>query len=73
MTLLEKIVFTADYIEPSRAFAPNLDELRHLAFSDLDHAIVRILRQTLAYLKESGSEIDPATRETLKSYETERL
>lgn len=36
MTLLEKIVFVADYIEPNRKKADNLTELRHLAFEDLD-------------------------------------
>ena len=68
MTLLEKIVFTADYIEPSRDHAPNLSELRNLAFCDLDEAIVQILQQTLEYLQTSGGEIDPATERTLAFY-----
>ena len=35
MTLLEKIIFTADYIEPGRKQALNLPIIRHLAFTDL--------------------------------------
>ena len=34
MSLLERIVFVADYIEPGRRQAPNLTEIRQLAFTD---------------------------------------
>lgn len=68
MTPLEEIVFTADYIEPGRDHAPNLSELRQLAFTDLDLAVCRILEQTLDYLKSKGGEIDPTTEETYQYY-----
>ena len=68
MSLLEKIVFTADYIEPGRDTAPNLDQLRQLSFIDLDAAVLEILRQTLEYLRETGKEIDPQTELTYNSY-----
>ncbi len=71
MTLLEKIVFTADYIEPGRDHAPHLDELRKLAFEDLDRAVYEILEQTLSYLKESGGEIDEQTVTTRDFYRKE--
>ncbi|MCD7955861.1 MAG: bis(5'-nucleosyl)-tetraphosphatase (symmetrical) YqeK [Lachnospiraceae bacterium] len=58
MTLLEKIIFVADYIEPGRAKAPNLSRIRHLAFSDLDLAVYMTLRDTLAYLKEKKAPLD---------------
>ncbi|MCC8045187.1 MAG: bis(5'-nucleosyl)-tetraphosphatase (symmetrical) YqeK [Clostridiales bacterium] len=58
MTLLEKIIFVADYIEPGRAKAPNLTRIRHLAFSDLDLAVYMTLRDTLAYLKEKKAPLD---------------
>ena len=54
MTLLEKIIFTADYIEPGRKQAPNLTQIRHLAFTDLDAAVTKILEDTLEYLKRGG-------------------
>ena len=39
MSRLEKIIYIADYIEPNRKKAPNLEEIRNLAFEDLDRAI----------------------------------
>ena len=68
MTLLEKIVFIADYIEPGRKRAANLNELRKLAFSDLDAALMQILGNTLDYLRKSDYSIDPHTEETWKYY-----
>lgn len=68
MSTLEKIVFIADYIEPGRTHAANLAEIRKLAFLDLDKAFVRILADTLDYLKDTGNEIDPKTEETWKYY-----
>lgn len=68
MSLLEKIVFVADYIEPGRRQAPNLDELRKLAFQDLDKALLQILEGTLAHLKSNGYAIDPRTEDTWRHY-----
>ena len=68
MTLLEKIVFIADYIEPGRKRASDLTELRKLAFSDLDAALTQILGNTLDYLRENDYSIDPHTEETWKYY-----
>lgn len=68
MTLLEKIVFTSDYIEPGRTQAPNLEEIRKMAFTDLDAAVEKILADTLAYLKSGEGEMDPMTEETYQYY-----
>jgi len=68
MSLLEKIIYIADYIEPGRKQAPNLSEIRKMAFVNLDAAMCRILEDTLAYLQTSDGEIDPATEETWKYY-----
>ncbi len=68
MSMLEKIIFIADYIEPNRNKAPNLYEIRKLAFVDVDAALIRILQDTLSYLDSSEAEIDPRTRETLTYY-----
>ncbi len=72
MTLLEKIVFTADYIEPSRKTAPNLDEVRTMAFQNLDIALCKILSDTLNYLDTVDQEIDPMTKETYHFFNGER-
>ncbi len=50
MTLLEKIIFVADYIEPGRKKQPRLDELRRIAFTDIDLCVYMIAEDTLSYL-----------------------
>lgn len=72
MSLLEKIIFVADYIEPNRRQAPNLAEIRKTAFVDLDKAMLMILRDTLEYLEGMGGETDPMTRKTYEYY-TEKI
>ena len=69
MTLLEKIIFSADYIEPSRNQAPNLDYLRKIAYSDIDLTVYTILRDTLNYLKSKGNSTDNIDVNTCKAYE----
>lgn len=69
MGLLEKIVFVADYIEPGRRHAPNLPEIRRLAFENLDAAVLRILEDTLEHLRKSGGEIDAMTETACRYYQ----
>ena len=74
MNTLDKIIYIADYIEPGRDKAPNLEKVRELAFSDLNRCMAQILRDTLQYLVEKGGTIDPATQLTYdfyKQYEEE--
>ncbi|MBQ8946879.1 MAG: bis(5'-nucleosyl)-tetraphosphatase (symmetrical) YqeK [Lachnospiraceae bacterium] len=73
MSLLEKIIFTADYIEPGREERPGLTELRKEAFTDLDECVFHILDATLRYLGNTAKAIDPATRETFIYYSDRRL
>ena len=68
MSLLDKIIYIADYMEPGRDVAPNLPEVRALAFVDIDACLYRILEDTLAYLAEKGATLDPATEETFLYY-----
>ena len=68
MSVLEKIVFIADYMEPNRNKAPNLLQIRKMAYNDIDQALVMILQATLDYLEQTGNEIDPGTKETLMFY-----
>lgn len=68
MSLLDKIVFIADYIEPGRNKAPGLSEIRRLSFTDIDQALIRILSDTLDYLASSNDPIDPATQNVLDYY-----
>ena len=64
MSLLEKIIYVADYMEPNRDF-PGVEELRRLAFSDLDAALKLGLEMTLEHLKRQGLEVSPESRDAL--------
>ena len=68
MTMLEKIIFVADYIEPARSKAKNLTLIRRLAFEDIDTAVYFIMKDTLEYLEEKGSEIDKQTKKAYEFY-----
>ena len=72
MSLLEKIIYVADYIEPGRKQAPNLTEIRQLAFSDLDEALFRILEDTLVYLRTVDGDVDPMTQKTYEFYKAKK-
>ncbi len=71
MSLLEKIIFIADYIEPGRKEAPHLEALRKTAFWDLDEALRGILADTLAYLETKEETIDTQTFNTYQYYMNE--
>ena len=68
MTLFEKIIYIADYIEPGRNKAPRLNEIRQEAFNNIDNALVMILEDTINHIKTNGFVIDPATMETYEYY-----
>ena len=65
MNTLEKIIYVADYMEPNRDF-PGVEELRRLAFTDLDGALKLGLEMTLSVLRDQGREISPASRQALE-------
>ena len=68
MGLLDKILFVADYIEPNRCEAPRLEEIRKLAFSDLDRTVAEILYDTINFLNTKSGAIDPTTQITYNYY-----
>ena len=68
MTILEQIIFIADYIEPDREDRPKLAEIRKTAFRDLDACTRMIMTDTIAYLERSGRPIDATTREACDYY-----
>ncbi|WP_409301803.1 bis(5'-nucleosyl)-tetraphosphatase (symmetrical) YqeK [Peribacillus sp. SCS-155] len=63
MTLLEKIIFVADYIEPGRSF-PGVEEVRKTAESDLDGALIQSLRNTISFLLLRNQAVYPDTFHT---------
>lgn len=60
MTLLEKIVCLADYIEPGRSFR-ELDGIRKLAFADIDMALVKAFGSTITFIISKNYVLHPTT------------
>ena len=74
MTLLEKIVFIADAIEPGRNY-PGVSELRNLVLSDLNEACLMSLKNTVKHLEDSGHplwKIDKDTLDAIDYFENEK-
>ena len=64
MTLLEKIIYIADYVEPNRDF-PGVEEMRAMAYTDLDRAVLMGLESAVAHVRRQGQDLAPATLEAL--------
>ena len=62
MTLLEKIIYLADYIEPSRDF-PGVEVLRKCVYEDLDRGLLMGLEMTVQEMTEMGNPVHHATIE----------
>lgn len=68
MSMLEKIIYIADYIEPGRDKQPHLDIIRKKVYEDINSALFIILEDTVEYLTHSKKTIDPMTYETYLYY-----
>lgn len=68
MSLMEKIVFSADYIEPGRKIIPGLEEIRKIIFIDFDQAVCMILEGTIRHLKNKEQPIDELSKEAYEYY-----
>lgn len=60
MSLLEKIIFLADAIEPGRDY-PGVQEARRLAYTDLDRACLNVMDRSIEFIKSKGDELDMDT------------
>ena len=68
MSLLQKIIFVSDYVEPFRDKIDNIDTLRKLAYNDIDRCVYEISKQTLDFLLESKKSVHINTYKTLEYY-----
>ena len=68
MSLLDKIIYIADYIEPGRRELPNHPEVRKLAFTDIDACLLRILGDSLRYFESRNMVTDPMTEKAYLFY-----
>lgn len=71
MTVLEKVIYLADYIEPSRHF-PGVDEVRELAKEDLDSALIKALQNTILFIMKKDQPVYPDTFHTYNDLTTNR-
>ncbi|MBC8079835.1 MAG: bis(5'-nucleosyl)-tetraphosphatase (symmetrical) YqeK [Gorillibacterium sp.] len=60
MTLLEKVVCLADYMEPGRVY-PEVEVIRSLAETSLEKALIAGFDSTIHYLLTKGEKIYPLT------------
>lgn len=68
MTMLEAIIFSADFIEPNRKPLICLPKIRSIIFSDMDMALCLILEQTLVHLEHKGQAIDEYSMQAAEYY-----
>lgn len=62
MTLEEKLLYLADYIEPTRDF-PEVAQMRRLAYEDLDRAVLLGVRLSIQEMLERNRMVHPNTLE----------
>ncbi|WP_066049890.1 bis(5'-nucleosyl)-tetraphosphatase (symmetrical) YqeK [Robertmurraya korlensis] len=63
MSLLEKIIYVADYIEPGRQF-PGVDEVRQVANKNLNEALLLSIQNSIIFLVKKKRAVFPLTLET---------
>lgn len=68
MTTLEKVLYMADYMEPTRDF-PGVEELRRLAYEDLDRAMVLGFEMSLEDILSRGETPHKNTLAALQWYQ----
>lgn len=68
MSLIEKIIFVSDFIEPGRTHSEKLPMYRMIGMADINLVCMNILKDTLDYLESLNEEIDPLTKETYIFY-----
>jgi len=60
MSLLDKIIYLADYIEPGRRF-PGVDEVRDLAKTNLNQALIEAVKNSIQFLMKKNQLVYPDT------------
>ena len=71
MTLLEKVIYLADYIEPNRDF-PGVEALRRTCYEDLDAGLLLGLEMTIGEMESRNVPIHPKTLEARDALKGQR-
>ncbi|MDF2534787.1 MAG: metal dependent phosphohydrolase [Bacillales bacterium] len=72
MSLLEQIIFVADYIEPGRKF-PNCIKCRQIAEKSLEEAVLFEYESVFEFLESEGKRIYPPSFEAYKAFKKEHF
>ena len=69
MSALQKLIYLSDFIEPGREEFPGLKEVRAIAETDLNAAVLACANLTMNYVNETGRKMHPATAAMMKELE----
>jgi nicotinate-nucleotide adenylyltransferase len=72
MTLLDKIILLADFIEPRRDDYPGLSEMRALAYKDINKALLVGFKEVAIILEKNGQVIHPWNTAAIKQLEADK-
>lgn len=64
MTALDKIIYLADKIEPSRDHK-KIQEMRKLSYIDLDKAVIAVMENSINYAESCGKKVHPLTKKAM--------
>lgn len=70
MSLLEKIIYLADLIEPGRHFE-GIEEIRRIAYRNIDEAMRAALKQVIDFVQSQGFALHPSSIEAYNDYNKE--
>ncbi|MCQ2421150.1 MAG: nicotinate (nicotinamide) nucleotide adenylyltransferase [Clostridia bacterium] len=65
MTKLQKIVYIADMMEPTRSY-PGVERVRQAVWQDLDEGVREGLKRTIEHLLERGIPVSPESQQALR-------
>ena len=71
MSLLEKIVYIADFIEPTRKELQIMKDVRKAAFINIDQALLWIMESVTGYVRSKGLEPAPSSVAAYEYYKNQ--
>ena len=68
MSMMDKIIYCADFIEPGRPAFEGLSEARKLVYENLDEGLLYIMTHTFRFVAGKGKKVHPLTEEAMEYY-----
>ena len=69
MSTLDKIIYCADKLEESRPFASSLNDIREIAYKDIDQCFILVMKDQYNHYVKIGKYVNPKLLEMIKFYE----